>query len=626
MPKGYAGRILQIDLTAGSIEVQEYDQEFYRTYLGGGGFGASFLLSRTDGNTDPLGPGNVLTLAPGLTTGPAVSGASRCSVTALSPETGGVGDSQAGGNFGPFLKRSGFDAVVITGRAEKPSWIYIAEGKAEIRSAETFTGNTILDVWDLIAEELGSQRISVVQCGPAGERMAVFANLASDLRDYFGRTGMGAVFGSKNLRAVAASGAGTLEFFDPEAVKRIAKSGASRVSQSGFVSIIKQYGTPGLVEGNAASGNLCTRNYSSGWHPDALGLDGKAIEKSLASSSHSCYGCVVGCRKSIKAEGSDDAYAITDRLGGPEFETLGVMGSNLEILDPAVVGKANELCNNYGLDTITLGGIISYLFEAIAEGMIEPEELGEGFEDAGFGSARALLALIEAAAAGTGIGAVLAGGFAACIAHFGEKTRRCAVAVKNHGFAVHMPQVKPAMALMYAVSPIGADHMSCEHDWLITETGEAAKGLGLTVAGRLNSTGPDKVRMVVYSQFYYSMLDSLGLCMFCWGAGNLFTYAELEQLITAVTGLEMTFFELMKAGERRITMMRQINLRRGIGRQTDELPQKMFEPLAGGPSAGRKVDRESFAQMVRLYYGFMGWDSDGVPLQDTLLELGVSGG
>jgi len=618
MPKGYSGKILRVNLTAGTMEQKVFDEEFYRLYLGGGGIGTYFLLNETDRETDPLSPGNVLTIAPGITTGPAISGVSRCSITALSPETGAVGDSQAGGKLGPFLKRSGLDAVVITGKAENPSYLYLSNGKMEIRDAEDYSGLTILDARDLFVEQLGTSNISVLQCGPAGEKLISYANVASDTNNYFGRTGMGAVFGSKNLRAVVVSGEGAIEFEDPDNLKKLAKTGAGRIAGSGFVSLVKKLGTPGLVEGNALSGNLCTHNYSSGYDPDYMKLDGTTIDASIASKGTTCYGCAVGCRKTIKTE---LPYDVTDRLGGPEFETLGVLGSNLEIFDLGIVGKANELCNNYGLDTITLGGIIAYLFESIENGKIRDEDLGIG--QVGFGRGESLLKLLELIIKREGIGNILANGFEACIKHFGEQTRDYAVHVKNHGLAAHMTQVKPAMSLIYAVAPIGADHMSCEHDWLVTEEGEAAKGLGLVQPGELNSTGTEKVRLVVYSQYYYSALDSLGLCMFCWGAGNLFTYPELVELIHSVTGLDMTFWEIMKAGERRITMMRLLNIRRGFTADNDKLPEKLFKAITDGPSKGRRVDEDGFESMKSLYYGFQGWNTEGVPVKEKIAELGL---
>lgn len=618
MSKGYTGKFLRINLTDGSSTVESFDQDFYRKYLGGGGFGTYFLLKETDANTDPLSPENIITIAPGITTGSAVSGVSRCGLTALSPETGGIGDSQAGGSFGPYLKRAGWDAVIITGKADKMSCILIDDNEITILSAADISGKTILEARTVFEEKYGRKGVSVMQCGPAGEKLVKYASVSSDLHDAYGRTGMGAVFGSKNLRAVVVKSTGTIEFEDPEGLKALAKRAVSRIPNSGFVSTIKKYGTEGIVIGNAEAGNLCVHNYSTGYHEDYALLDRSNYDESFLAKGTTCYGCAVGCRKTVKAE---TPYNVTDKLGGPEFETIGVLGSNMDIFDPVAVAKANELCNTYGIDTITFGGIASWLAESVEKGLITDDQIGyKGF---GFGNPDGIIWLIEQVGRREGIGNIIADGFEAAIKHFGEETRKYAVHVKGHGFAVHMPQVKPSLALMYAVVPIGADHMSSEHDWLITDDSEASRGLGILATDDVNSTGSNKVRMAVYSQYYYSILDSLNLCMFCWGAGSLYTYPELEDLVKYTTGMDMTFWELMMAGERKITMMRLLNLRRGFSDKDDKLPEKMFQPLYDGPSKGRSVNKEDFERMKAQYYGFLGWDEHGIPLDGKLAELGL---
>ena len=618
MPGGYTGKILRINLTDKSETIENPDSDFYRTYLGGGGFGTYYLLKETKADTDPLSPENVITIAPGITTGSAVSGVSRCSLTALSPETGGIGDSQAGGSFGPYLKRAGWDAVIITGKASAFSYIYIEDDKVSILDASPVKGKSILEARDLFEEMYGKKGVSVMQCGPAGERMVKYASVSSDLHDAYGRTGMGAVFGSKNLRAVVVKGTGQVAFDNPEGLKKLAQSAIKNIPNSGFVSTIKDHGTEGIVIGNAEAGNLCTHNYSTGFHKDYAKLDRSTWDDSFKSKGTTCYGCAVGCRKTVKAE---TPYKVTDRLGGPEFETIGLLGPNLDITDPVAVAKVNELCNTYGVDTITFGGIASYLAEGVEKGVITDEQLG--YKGYGFGNPDGIIWLIEQIGKREGIGDILAEGFEAAIKHFGEETRKYAVHVKGHGFAVHMPQVKPSLALMYAVVPIGADHMSSEHDWLMTDDGEANRGLGILASDDAASTGTNKVRMAVYSQYYYSILDALNLCMFCWGAGSLYTYPELEELVKYSTGMDMTFFELMKAGERKITMMRLLNLRRGFTDKEDNLPVKMFEPLSDGPTKGRSVDKKAFENMKKQYYSFMGWDEKGVPTAGKVAELGL---
>ncbi len=618
MSKGYTGKFLRINLTDGTFGEETFNQDFYRKYLGGGGFGTYFLLKETKADTDPLSPENVITIAPGITTGSAVSGVSRCGLTALSPETGGVGDSQAGGSFGPYLKRAGWDAVIITGKAAQMSYVLIEDENISIISAEYVSGKSILSARTIFEEKYGKKGVSVMQCGPAGEKLVKYASVSSDLHDAYGRTGMGAVFGSKNLRAVVVKSTGIVEFEDPEGLKALAKTSISRIPGSGFVSTIKKYGTEGIVIGNAEAGNLCVHNYSTGHHKDYAKLDRSNYDKDFLGKGTTCYGCAVGCRKTVKSEAP---YKVTDKLGGPEFETIGVLGSNMDIFDPVAVAKANELCNTYGIDTITLGGIVSYLAESVEKGLITDKQIGyEGF---GFGNADGVIWLIEQVGKREGIGDVLADGFEAAIKHFGEETRKYAVHVKGHGFAVHMPQVKPSLALMYAVVPIGADHMSSEHDWLITDNSEASRGLGILETDDVNSTGVNKVRMAVYSQYYYSILDSLNLCMFCWGAGSLYTYPELEDLVKFSTGMDVTFWELMMAGERKITMMRLLNLRRGFTAKDDKLPEKMFQPLYDGPSKGRAVNKDDFNRMKTQYYGFLGWDNSGVPSEGKIAELGL---
>ncbi len=284
-----------------------------------------------------------------------------------------------------------------------------------------------IEVRGLFEEKYGKKGVSVMQCGAACETLVKYASVSSDLHDANGRTGMGAVFGSKSLRAVVVKSTGTIEFEDPEGLGALGKTAVSRIPDPGFVSTIKKYGTEGIVMGNAEAGNLCVHNYSTGYHDDYAKLDRSNYDEDFLAKGTTCFGCAVSCRKTVKSEGT---YQVTHKLGGPEFETIGVLGSNMDIFDPVAVAKANELSNTYGIDTITFDGIASYLAESVEKGL-------------------------------------------------------------------------------------GADHMSSEHDWLIMDNSEASRGLGIMETDDVNSTGINKVRMAVYSQYYYSVLDSLNLCMFC---------------------------------------------------------------------------------------------------------------
>ncbi len=619
MAKGFTGTLLRVDLTRNTIEKVQMPEEFYRTYMGGTAFGAYFLLKELSGAVDAFDEKNIITIATGAATGAAVSGASRCCITALSPETGGAGDTQLGGSIGPMIKRAGFDAVVITGKAEKPSYLMVNDDAVEIMDAGHIRGKTILEAHDVLTKEHGTKNISILQCGPAGEKRVRFSCLMGDLNDAAGRGGMGAVFGSKNLRALVVKSSNMVEFADTAGLKALARIGSQRLPGSGFPETLKKYGTPGVLAPQAEGGNLATHNFSRSWHKDYLNLHGATYEKELAAGSTTCFGCVVSCRKKVKAE---LPWKVTDRLGGPEFETLGLLGSNLDITDPAAVAKANELCNNYGLDTISTGGVAAFLFECLEKGILSKDDCNG--KELGFNDPEGLFWLIEQIVNRQGIGDTLADGLVTAVKKLGKKTAPFAIHVKNKVPAVHMAQVKPSLALMYAVSPIGADHMSNEHDWLLSSQADISKGLGILGNGDASCADLNKVRMTAYSQYYYSLLDTLCLCMFCWGCGSLFTYRDLEDIVKSATGWDCTMFELMKVGERRVAMLRQINARQGFTAEDDTLPSRLFEKLPDGPAKGRCVDSKLWPEMKDQYYEILGWDrKTGNPKEGRLRELGL---
>ena len=619
MAKGFTGIILRVDLTEGKIERIEMPKEFYRTYMGGSSFGAYFLLKELTAKTDAFAAENIVTIAPGITTGAAVSGVSRSCITALSPETGGAGDSQLGGSIGPMIKRAGYDAIVITGKADASSYLFVDGDSVEIKGAEEIWGKTVLEAHDTLTGEYGDKNISILQCGPAGERLVRIACLMGDFNNAAGRGGMGAVFGSKNLRALVVKGKGTVEFEDAAGLKNLAKLGLKNLPGSGFPETLKKLGTPGVVAPQAKGGNMATHNFSKSWHKDYMNLHGATYEKEIGAGNTTCFGCILGCRKKVKAE---SPWKVTDRLGGPEFETLGLLGTNLDITDAVAVAKANELCNNYGLDTISMGGIASYLFECLEAGVLSPADC-DG-RQLGFNDPEGLFWLIDQVVNRRGIGDILADGPVAAVRKLGAKTKPYAIHVKNKVPAVHMAQVKPSLALMYGVNPIGADHMSNEHDWLLSSEAEISKGLGILGGGEIDCTDLNKVRMTVYSQYYYSLMDALCLCMFCWGCGSLFSYRDLEDLLRHATGWECTMFELMKVGERRINMLRQINARQGFTAEDDTLPERLFEKLSDGPAEGRGVSEEAFVGMRAQYYDLLGWDeTTGNPRAGKLRDLGL---
>ena len=619
MPNGYQGLILRVDLTTKKVEKRELSESFYRTYMGGGAFGAYFLLKETANKLDAFDAGNIITIAPSVTTGTTVSGVSRCSVISLSPLTGAVGEGQAGGSIGPMIKRAGFDAIVVTGQSEKPCYLYVSSEEIEIRDASELSGQTVGYVYDKLSDSLGKTKLSIIQCGPAGENKVRFASLMVDRNNVVGRTGLGAVFGSKNLRAVAVKGDGTLNFAHPDKLKLFNKLAKERLETAGFPTILKKSGTPGVFAIQAKSGNIATHNFSRSYHEEFVNLDAETIDPTLSSGKATCLGCIVGCRKRVSAT---TPYEISDKLGGPEFETLSLLGSNLDIMDAAAVARANEMCNEFGIDTITTGAMVSYIMESMEKGAISPEK-NQG-KKAQFGSSEDLFELIRLIVNREGIGDTIADGFINSINTFGKDTEPFAIHAKGQGLPAHMAQVKPSQALMYAACPIGGDHMSAEHDWFLNEKDDDCRGLGIFGSGDASSTNLAKARMTAYSQHYYSLLDTLTLCMFVWGPGSLFSYRDLEDLLHHTTGWKVTFWELMKVGERKTNMLKQINARRGFSRADDLLPERLYQPLPDGPAQGKCVDRERFAEMLDHYYELMGWDkATGNPSVSKLVELGL---
>ncbi|MBU2514870.1 hypothetical protein KJ966_26420 [bacterium] len=619
MPKGYNGVILIIDLSSGNIEKKAFSEDFYRLYMGGGAFGAYFLLAETTGVIDPLGDENILTIAPSITTGCNVTGVSRCSAVAISPLTGAIGEGQAGGNIGPIIKHAGYDAIVLKGKSKTLSYIYIEDDLVEIRDGSHLRQKNVSDVYDLLIQDSSKRKTSIIQCGPAGEKCVRFASLLVDRNNVVGRTGMGAVMGSKGVRAIVVKSENKTQFHDNNSLKSFNQILKDKIDQTGFPRILKEHGTPGVVSIQANGGNLASYNYRSGFHKGHHKLDASSFEKEIGAGKATCPGCIVACRKRVKAE---SPYKVSDKLGGPEFETLSILGSNLDITDAVAVAKANELCNEFGLDTITTGAIAGYLFESIENNAIESNVLdGKTFR---FGNAQDLFDLIDLIAKREGVGDILADGFYKAIEKLGEKTAPYAIHCKGQGLPAHLAQVKPSQALMYAACPIGGDHQSAEHDWFLNREDQDSRALGIFGEGDAKSNNLAKVRMTVYGQMYYSVLDTLTLCMFTWGPGNLFSYQDLVNLVSFTTGWKTTMWELMKVGERKINMMKAINIKRGFTVKDDILPDRLYDPIPDGPSAGSCVNRDRFPDMLKEYYGLMGWDPEtGKPTTGKLQELGL---
>jgi len=616
---GYNGKILKVDLTTREITVDENGTEFYRTYFGGSLLGTYYVIKETDPGVEPLGPGNVLVFAPSILTGAPVSGASRFTVTAKSPLTGAIGDSQCGGGWGPMLKNAGYDAVVIKGQADAPVYLWIDQGKAELRDASKLWGKVTGESAALICEELDDSSIEIAQIGPAGENMVKFACITGGLSHFAGRTGMGAVMGAKNLKAIAVRGKLAYTFADEEGVKAIARKGAQAFKKSELHHDFRKYGTAIGMSWFKDLGMIVTRNFQSGAFEMTDELTGQKLTDTILKKTDTCWPCVIRCKRVVEMT---EPYKIQPEYGGPEYETISMLGSNLAIGDLSLVCKANEICNKYTMDTISAGGFIAFAMECFENKLITEKDT-DGLQ-LKFGNGEAVLKLLEMIALRQGIGNILADGYEKAISLWGEECRPFAIHTKGQPFPAHMPRVKPSQALMYAVNPFGADHMSSEHDWLVAADTDMARGLGLTDFSEIEKLDSAKVKSTMFSQFYFSLMDTLTLCDFCWGLGALYGFRDIEQFIESVTGWQVTLWELMRAGERRVNLMKIFNTREGFARSQDQLPNRVFEPLTDGPSKGRVIDPKKLESALTLYYSMMNWDSaTGKPTRAKLEELGL---
>lgn len=624
MPFGYVGKILHVDLTSGKIEVEEPPESVYRTYMGGSGLAMSYLLRMMPAGVDPLGPENVLVLSVGVLTGAPISGLSRVMANAKSPLTGAIGDAQGGGFWPAELKFAGYDALVITGKAPKPVYLWIHDGEFELRDATHLWGRVTGEAEAMIREELGDDRIRVLQVGPAGEKLARIACIINERTRACGRTGMGAVMGSKNLKAVAVRGHSRPEIHDRDKVRALARWGRENFEDSGVYSM-SLHGTAAGIDNLQEIGGLPTRNWSSGVFEGWEKIWGQTVTDTILKDRDTCYGCIVRCKRVVEIK---EPYEVDPLYGGPEYETLAAMGSYCCVDDLGAIAKANELCNKYGLDTISCGGAVAFAMDCYENGILTKEDTG-GIE-LRFGNAQALVKMVEMIAKREGLGDLLGEGSYRAAQKIGRGAEDLAVHCKGQDFPAHVPQAKRSLALIYAVNPFGADHVSSDHDPSYEPTQDEdtlgrLSELGLIHPVHKHDFSPEKVRFALNTQYAFSALDCLGTCLFVWGPSwQLYDMNQLVEVIQGITGWRTSLYELMKVGQRRLNMMRAFNAREGITSADEVLPKKMLTvPLKGGATDGMSISEEAFLAARKLYYQMAGWDEEGVPTRGKLAELGL---
>ncbi len=627
MPYGYNGKILHVNLTEGSLSIEEPPEAFYRKYMGGSAMGLYYVLRETPRGVDALSPENVLTLMVSVLTGAPISGQSRLNANAKSPLTGAIGDSQSGGFFPAELKFAGFDGIVIRGRSSKPVYLSILKGEAALHDASHLMGKLTGEVDALLREEVGEPKAEVLQYGPAAENGVLFSSLVSMANRNNGRTGMGLVMASKNLKAIVVKGKGGVTVADPKALAALSKIGPKILPDNPDMPGLAQYGTASVVMFQNAIGSLPTFNYNQGQFASAEPISGEVMYDTILKDRDTCHACIVRCKRVVEVK--EGRYRADPLYGGPEYETLSTFGSYCGVSDLAAIAEANQICNQYGVDTISAGATIAFAMECYEKGIISAQQTG-GLA-LRFGDADAMLEALRLMVKNQGpLGQALAQGSARAAKLWGEAAENCLITVKNQEAPAHMPQAKRSLALIYAVNPFGADHQSSEHDPYYEE-GVADLNLHRLYELDLKdptpaySLGAEKVRFATYTQIFYSLLDTLELCQFVWGpAWTLYGPSETVEMVRAVTGWRVSLYELMKVGQRRLNLLRVFNAREGLTRKDDRLPKKFFQPLQGeGPTAGVALDPAEIEAALDLYYQLNGWTSDGIPTRASLADLGI---
>lgn len=627
MPGERTGRVLHVDLTTGTLDVETPPESFFRKYLGGSAMGLYYILDGMKPGTDAFDPGNILTVMDSLLTGAPIAGQSRVTVNARSPLVDGIGDSQAGGFFPAEMRFAGFTGIVIRGRSAEPVYLWLHDGEAELRPARHLWGKPTSEVEDLLKAELGDEKVEVAQAGPAGEKLVRLAAIINMANRANGRTGMGAVMGSKNLKAIVARGTSKkLPLADAAALNRLARAGAAEIPNNADVLDLRDNGTEGVLEFQHAIGSLPTFNYNAGQFDGYEAISGQTMTATILKERDTCYACAVRCKRVVETEWQ--GRPVEPRHGGPEYETASVFGSYCGVDDLPAIALANKICNEHGLDTIGTGATVAWAMECFEKGLLTEAEIGF---PAPFGNAAAMVRLTEMLATRQGIGDVLSNGSRRAADLLG-KGHDLLITVKGAEVPAHMPQAKRSLGIVYAVNPFGADHQSSEHDPMIEEGAsdlslERLKLLGFDEALPADSFGPDKVRFALKTQQFYSFLDTASLCQFVWGpAWSLYGPQEAVEFVRAVTGWDdFDVEELVEIGERRLNMLRVFNEREGIGRTADRLPAKFFRPLAGtGPTAGVALDPAAIDGALDEYYRLAGWDGrTGNPTPATLARLGL---
>jgi aldehyde:ferredoxin oxidoreductase len=616
---GASGKLLRVDLTSRKITTEDIPEILFKRYLGGNTLALYYLLKEQKAGIDPLSPEAMLIFMTSFLTGTPGPGLSRFAIVAKSPLTGGFGESEAGGWWGPELKFAGYEGIIFTGKADKPVYLAIKDDQVELRSADHIWGKKLREASDTIKQEMGDSKSRVALIGFAGEKMSTYANVINEMKHASGRLGMGAVLGSKNLKAVAVRGTTrTLPLYNEEKAKAI-----TRESWAEYKEIPNTFPKLGTMRGVRAAhdvGVLPTYNWQHGVFDDYENLTEVTFMKDILKGTGTCYRCPIACKR--ESEITEGPYQVQPDYGGSEYETTASFGSICGVNDLKPISAAHQICQEYGMDTISAGVAIAWVMECYEKGLISKDKL-DGLEMK-FGDADNMLAMLKKMCTFEGVGAVLNQGFKASIDFFGAETAEYAMHVKNSPLPAHDPRGKASLSLAYAVSSSGPDHMEVQHDHITATPGGCSlyEPIGFFEPLEATDLSAKKVRQFFFNQALYNSYNSVGVCYFCVRPNGPFTINGILEYMRAVTGWQaMSLWNMMKIGEKHNTMSRLFNIREGLSAADDTLPERFFEPLeGGGPCAGNLIDRKQFEDAKKTYYAFNLWDEKGVPTAACLYQ------
>jgi len=615
MGNGYWQKLLRVDLTNKKTSVEPIAEEDLKRFIGGAGLAAEILRREIPAKIDSYDPKNLVIFGAGPFQGPPIAGGAKFSMAGISPVTGTFGDTAAGADWGPALKDAGYDMLVIEGASETPIYLHIVDDRVEIRDASNLTGMDTYETIDAIHKETEDKKLSIASIGPAGEKRVAIACVVVDKHSFAGRCGLGALMGSKGLKAVAVRGTQTAEMSDPDKARELMGHYQKQILATVKENEFRAHGTTALCEIAEALGDMPIKYWEQDvWPEGAEKLGAPNYTKVLKAKPYPCKFCPVGCHRKIKI--TEPAEYAQEGIG-PQYETLGMMGTNLLIDDPKAVAQGNNLASRLGFDTISAGAMVGFAMECFEKGWITDQDT-DGLE-LRWGDPKVLFALLEQIGNKEGFGAIFSEGILPAAEKISQEAIEIVAHCKGLDFPAHDARSCISLAPTYATGTRGACHFrgACED---VEMGGFFIPEIGIKEGIVKFFERENQSLLAAKCQDYFALLNSLVLCAFMVDGGDM-PFSGVKDLFNAITGWDYSIEDLIEAGERIFTVQRLINIRDGYNAATDVMPKKMLQPAEEGFRAGKVPP---FKELMENYYNLRGWDENGEPSQGTLDRLGLA--